>query len=89
MSGIAALCLLSIGVMMTEIAILIIVIVLVHTIVDTIFVTVLINPKKSLMIMNGFYKQQVFYIMTYSFDEVEDFKMTSINLLDTCGRNSV
>ena len=54
MSGIAALCLLSIGVMMTEVAILIIVIVLVHTIVDTIFVTVFINPKKSLMIMDGF-----------------------------------
>jgi len=88
MSGIAALCLLSVGVMMTEVAILIIVIVLVHTIVDTIFVTVFINPKKSLMIMNGFYKQQVFYIITYNFD-AEDVKMTSINLHNTCGRSSV
>ena len=75
---------------MTEVAILIIVIVLVHTIVDTIFVTVFINPKKSLMIMNGFYKQQVFYIMTYNFEiEFEDLKMTSINLHNTCGRSSV
>jgi len=72
---------------MTEVAILIIVIVLVHTVVDTIFVTVFINPKKSLMIMDGFYKQQVFYIQLNF--EAEDVKMTSIKLHNTCGRSSV
>ena len=70
--SIAAPFLLSVGVLMTEVTMLIMVVVLIHVIIDTIFMTVSVKAKETLIITNGFYEQQVFFIINTIQWEIED-----------------
>ena len=55
--------LLSVGVLMTEVTMMIMVLMLIYVIIDTVFMTVTFTSTKSLVITRGLYEQQVFFII--------------------------
>ena len=77
----AATFLLSVGVLMVEVTMLIMVVALIHVIIETIFLTISVISTESLIIINGIHHQQVFFVIHW---ETEDMVLTRRTLSLPC-----
>ena len=68
--------LLSVGVLMAEVTMLIMVVALIHVIIETIFLTISVISTETLIIISGIHYQQVFFIMKRINWEAEDLIWT-------------
>ena len=68
--------LLSVGVLMAEVTMLIMVVALIHVIIETIFLTISVISTETLIIISGIHNQQVFFIMKSINWEAEDLIWT-------------